>query len=140
MIIGIGTDIVDVERITGLWQRQGVRFAQRLLSEREWLELADKTFPARFLAKRWAAKEAISKALGTGIAQGVGFTDMTIGHTELGQPTIVLSGGALARANQLKIQRWHLSISDEKNHAVAFVIAEGDEAPWVKTGVSLAQS
>ncbi len=126
MIIGIGTDIVDVERISGLWQRQGERFAQRLLSQEEWLEFSHSRFPERFLAKRWAAKEAISKALGTGIAQGVGFNDMAIGHTELGQPTVTLNAGALARAQSLGIGRWHISISDEKNHAVAFVVAERD--------------
>lgn len=124
MVIGIGTDIVDVERIAGLWQRQGQRFAERLLSIVELVELTDKAYPERFLAKRWAAKEAISKALGTGISQGVSFADMTIGHTELGQPTVVLTGGALRQAQKLGIQSWHLSISDEKNHAVAFVIAE----------------
>ncbi len=124
MVIGIGTDIVDVERIAGLWQRQGQRFAERLLSSAELVELSDKAYPERFLAKRWAAKEAISKALGTGISQGVSFSDMTIGHTELGQPTVVLEGGALRHAQKLGIESWHLSISDEKNHAVAFVIAE----------------
>lgn len=124
MVIGIGTDIVDVERIAGLWQRQGQRFAERLLSAVELVELTDKAYPERFLAKRWAAKEAISKALGTGISQGVSFADMTIGHTELGQPTVVLTGGALRQAQKLGIKSWHVSISDEKNHAVAFVIAE----------------
>ncbi|MDY0135803.1 MAG: holo-ACP synthase [Thiomicrospira sp.] len=126
MIIGIGTDIVDVERISGLWQRQGERFAQRLLAHTEWLEFSDSRFPERFLAKRWAAKEAVSKALGTGIAQGVGFNDIAIGHTEWGQPTVTLSAGALVRAQNLGVQRWHISISDEKNHAVAFVVAERD--------------
>lgn len=124
MVVGIGTDIVDVERIAGLWQRQGQRFAERLLSGVELVELNEKAYPERFLAKRWAAKEAISKALGTGISQGVSFADMTIGHTELGQPRVVLTGGALARAQSLNINAWHLSISDEKNHAVAFVVAQ----------------
>lgn len=126
MVIGIGTDIVDVERIAGLWRRQGSRFAERLLSDSELLELADKAYPERFLAKRWAAKEAISKALGTGISQGVSFHDISIGHTELGQPLVVLTGIALQTAQNLGIQSWRLSISDEKNHAVAFAIAQTD--------------
>jgi holo-[acyl-carrier protein] synthase len=124
MIIGVGTDIVDVERIAQLWQRQGQRFAERLLTQNELVRLAEKTYPERFLAKRWAAKEAISKALGTGIAQGVSFQDMQIDHTEHGQPSVLISGGALKVAEKLGIRRWHLSISDEKNHAVAFVVAE----------------
>lgn len=125
MVIGVGTDIVDVERIAKLWQRQGARFSERLLTPVERIEMAEKTFPERFLAKRWAAKEAISKALGTGIAQGVSFQDMTINHNQHGQPHISVTGCALEQAQKLGIQNWHISISDEKNHAVAFVIAEG---------------
>jgi holo-[acyl-carrier protein] synthase len=123
MIKGVGTDIVEIARIEVLWQKQGARFAQRLLSESEQLVLKNHRQPARFLAKRWAAKEAVSKALGTGIAQGVGFADITISHTELGQPKIELSGGALNRAIELGITQWQLSISDEKHYAVAFVVA-----------------
>jgi holo-[acyl-carrier protein] synthase len=123
MIKGVGTDIVEIARIDALWLRQGMRFSQRLLSADELVELQNHSQPARFLAKRWAAKEAISKALGTGIAQGVGFHDITIGHTDLGQPRVILTGGALGRADRLDIAHWQLSISDEKHYAVAFVIA-----------------
>jgi holo-[acyl-carrier protein] synthase len=123
MIKGVGTDIVEIARIEALWKKQGARFAERLLSSTELVQLSDHTMPARFLAKRWAAKEAISKALGTGIAQGVGFADMTIAHSALGQPKITLTGGALARAQALTITEWHLSISDEKHYAIAFVVA-----------------
>ncbi|WP_127470516.1 holo-ACP synthase [Thiomicrorhabdus aquaedulcis] len=124
MIIGIGTDIVDVARIAGVYQRQGDAFAKRLLSPSELLDYTQHTHPERFLAKRWALKEAVSKALGTGISQGVCFCDMTIGHSPLGQPILTLANQTLAHANRLGITNWSVSVSDEKTHAVAFVIAE----------------
>ncbi len=124
MIVGIGTDIVDVERIQGVYQRQGEVFAKRLLSEQEWASFEAHLFPERFLAKRWALKEAVSKALGTGIAQGVSFHDMTIKHHASGQPYLQLSGAALLKSQQLGISNWSISVSDEKTHAVAFAVAE----------------
>ena len=124
MIVGIGTDIVDVDRIQGVYKRQGEGFAKRLLSEYEWSRFANHLFPERFLAKRWALKEAISKALGTGIAQGVSFHDMTIKHHDSGQPYLSLSGEALVRSDALGICSWSISVSDEKTHAVAFAVAE----------------
>lgn len=125
MIIGIGTDIVDVARIAQVYVRQGEAFAERLLSAEELLKFVGQRFPERFLAKRWALKEAVSKALGTGISQGVCFRDMTIRHHESGQPFLHLAGSTLAKAEQLGIRHWQISVSDEKTHAVAFVIAEG---------------
>lgn len=124
MIVGIGTDIVDVERIAGVYQRQGEQFAKRILSEQEWSRFKQHLFPERFLAKRWALKEAVSKALGTGIAQGVSFHDMTIKHHESGQPYLELSGEALNKSNALGIRGWSISVSDEKTHAVGFAVAE----------------
>lgn len=124
MIIGIGTDIVEVERISKVYQRQGKAFAKRLLSTTELLELTKYNFPERFLAKRWALKEAVSKALGTGISQGVSFVDMTIAHKKSGQPILKLSGKTLQKANELGITHWNISVSDEKTHTVAFAIAE----------------
>ncbi|GKT11279.1 MAG: holo-[acyl-carrier protein] synthase [Thiomicrorhabdus sp.] len=124
MIVGVGTDIVDVDRIAKVYARQGDAFVKRLLSEDEQLELVDQRYPERFLAKRWALKEAVSKALGTGIAQGVCFKDMTIGHKASGQPILVLSGTTLEKSDALGIAAWSISVSDEKHHTVAFVVAE----------------
>jgi holo-[acyl-carrier protein] synthase len=124
MIIGIGTDIVDVARIAEVYRRQGEAFARRLLADSEWPRFCDHRFPERYLAKRWAIKEAASKALGTGIAQGVSFHDMAIEHRHSGQPVLVLSGVALQKSEALGINNWQISVSDEKTHAVAFVIAE----------------
>lgn len=124
MIVGVGTDIVDVNRIEKVYQKQTTAFAERLLSEKELLEFEHQLHPERFLSKRWALKEAVSKALGTGIAQGVRFKDMTIAHKESGQPFLVLVGSTLDKANELGITDWAISVSDEKHHTVAFVVAE----------------
>ncbi|BCN93161.1 holo-[acyl-carrier-protein] synthase [Thiomicrorhabdus immobilis] len=124
MIIGVGTDIVDVERIEKVYKKQGAAFSERLLSDAELLEFKNQLYPERFLAKRWALKEAVSKALGTGIAHGVRFKDMTVGHKESGQPILLLAGSTLEKSNELGITHWSISISDEKHHTVAFVVAE----------------
>lgn len=124
MIVGVGTDIVDVERIEKVYSKQGEAFAKRLLSAAELSEFANQLYPERFLAKRWALKEAVSKALGTGISQGVRFKDMTVAHKESGQPILVLNGTTLDKSNELGITDWAISISDEKHHTVAFVVAE----------------
>ncbi|QCU90003.1 holo-ACP synthase [Thiomicrorhabdus sediminis] len=124
MIVGIGTDIVDVERIAKVYQKQSQAFAERLLSETELLEFQHQLHPENYLSKRWALKEAVSKALGTGIAQGVRFKDMTIAHKDSGQPYLVLAGTTLDKSNELGISDWAISVSDEKHHTVAFVIAE----------------
>ncbi len=124
MIVGVGTDIVDVDRIAKVYARQGQAFVKRLLSESEQAEFVQKTHPERFLAKRWALKEAVSKALGTGIAHGVCFKGMTIGHKPSGQPILILEGSTEQKAKELGITHWSLSVSDEKHHTVAFVVAE----------------
>ncbi|MDG6777803.1 holo-ACP synthase [Thiomicrorhabdus sp. zzn3] len=124
MIIGIGTDIVDVARIAEVYRRQGEAFARRILADAEWARFCEHRFPERYLAKRWAIKEAVSKALGTGIAQGVSFHDMVIENRSSGQPVLRLSGGARQKSDELGVDNWQISVSDEKTHAVAFVVAE----------------
>lgn len=128
MIIGIGTDLVEVSRIEQVWQRQGVAFAKRILAEAEWPSFeACAEHPVqrlRLLAKRWAYKEAMSKALGTGMAQGIGFGQMWLEHDALGKPLAMLAGAAAARCEALGITDWQVSISDERHYAVAFVIGQ----------------
>ncbi|WEJ63525.1 holo-ACP synthase [Thiomicrorhabdus lithotrophica] len=124
MIVGVGTDIVDVNRIEKVYLKQKQAFAERLLSTAELNEFEHQLYPERFLAKRWALKEAVSKALGTGISQGVRFKDMTVAHKESGQPFLVLDGSTLDKAKELGITDWSISVSDEKYHTVAFVVAE----------------
>lgn len=120
---GIGTDIVAVARIKSAYERQR-SFAERILTPQELEEMAQVRNPERFLAKRFAAKEACLKALGTGLAKGMSWQDITITHTKEGQPLVKLAGQAEIRAKDLQATQFHLSISDETDFAVAFVIAE----------------
>ena len=119
---GVGTDLLDQRRIALVVEKQGERFARRILTPQELLMWEEKGCSINFLAKRFAAKEAISKALGTGIAKGVGFQQMAIHADELGKPLVELSGEALNRARSLSGQDVLLSLSDEGDMIVAFAV------------------
>ncbi|KLN64389.1 holo-ACP synthase [Vibrio sp. VPAP30] len=123
-IVGLGTDIAEIERIEKALGRSGEPFAKRILTKAELEKFATLKQQGRFLAKRFAAKEAASKALGTGIALGVSFHDFEITNDELGKPVLSLSGTALELAKQKQVEHIHLSISDERHYAVATVILE----------------
>lgn len=127
MILGIGTDIVTLERIESLHERYAARFAQRILSEAEMVEFANHMQPARLLMKRFAAKEALSKAAGTGLRHPVSMSQMTVIHDELGKPAFQFSGELTSHFVRMGVIRHHLSISDERDVAVAFVILEGEK-------------
>ncbi len=121
-ILGVGVDIVAVSRIRALHERHPQRFAARILSEpelEEWGQIRDK---AAFLARRFAAKEAVAKALGTGLSQGVVFRDITITHDPLGRPGARLSGKAAQRFAAQGPLQVHVSLSDERDHAVAYAM------------------
>lgn len=124
MIVGIGTDIVEIVRIAELYEKRKTQFVERILSPEELTEFDSQMHPAKYLAKRWAAKEAVSKALGTGFSQGVAFNDITVGHLSSGQPVITLAGRTQAIADEKQITHWSISVSDETHYAVAFVVAE----------------
>lgn len=124
MIVGIGTDIVDVGRIDAMLGRRGEALAQRLLSTAEFDAFKAHPAPARFLAKRFAAKEAALKALGTGLRNGMRWADISVAHDALGKPALHLAGVARQQADALGVNACHLSISDEQRYAVAFVILE----------------
>ncbi|EJE4555776.1 holo-ACP synthase [Vibrio parahaemolyticus] len=123
-ILGLGTDIAEIERIEKALDRSGEPFARRILSEDEMAKFSQLKQQGRYLAKRFAAKEAASKALGTGIAQGVTFHDFTVSNDELGKPVLMLSGVAQKMAQTMGVNHVHLSISDERHYAVATVILE----------------
>jgi holo-[acyl-carrier protein] synthase len=123
-IYGIGTDIVEVSRIELSLQRYGDSFAKRILNEREWLSYAQSQTQARFLAKRFAAKEAFAKALGTGLRAPATFQNIGIAHDDLGKPVLDLAPELEAFLNGKGITYQHLSISDEKALAAAFVVLE----------------
>ena len=121
-MIGIGTDILLVKRIEEVVARQGQRFVDRILAPLERLEYKVSAQQARLLAKRFAAKEAVVKALGTGIGNGVSWQDICIEHDALGAPLVTLSGGASTRAAELGGSRVLLSLADEKDYVVAFAV------------------
>jgi holo-[acyl-carrier protein] synthase len=124
MIYGIGTDIVEVSRIEHSLQQYGMAFAQRILNEREWLSFTQSKTQARFLAKRFAAKEAFAKALGTGLRTPATFQNIGVAHDDLGRPVLDLALDLQALLDVKSITYTHISISDEKALAVAFVILE----------------
>ena len=125
MIAGLGTDIVEIARVTQVYDSTGEAFIERILTAKEQADRPKNhdRLPA-FLAKRFAVKEAASKALGTGIAEGVSFHDFEVEHTELGAPRLVVSGKAQEIATGRGVNNWHVSISDEKHYVVATVIME----------------
>jgi len=124
VIYGVGMDLVEVARITTAHDRWGVRFARRLLADAELAEWQHHPQPDRFLARRFAAKEAASKALGTGMRDGVSFQTLSVAHDRLGKPLIRFHGEALALLRQRHIVFAHLSITDERQFAAAVVVLE----------------
>lgn len=124
MIYGVGTDLVEVARIQDSLDRFGDHFAMRVLSEREMQEFQLSNTKARFLAKRFAAKEAFAKALGTGIRKPATFENIGVGHDDLGKPVFDLALELQVCLETKGIQFAHLSISDEKAFATAFVVLE----------------
>lgn len=122
-IYGIGTDIVQCERINKLWIEHGMNFAQRILSDYELLAFADqKTNHVAFLSKRFAAKEAVAKALGTGFRDDVFITQVGIETDNKGKPVVKFYGKTKDYIATKNITDIHISISDELEYVVAFVI------------------
>lgn len=124
MIYGIGTDIVDVRRIQAAVDRFGDRFAKRVLGSTE-LEAYDALAASQqsyFLAKRFSAKEATAKALGRKLNNGLTFKDITVTHDAHGKPMLLLTGVALEVATSVGIADSFISLSDEKNYAIAYVV------------------
>ncbi|MGL4737766.1 MAG: holo-ACP synthase [Cellulosilyticaceae bacterium] len=125
MIRGIGTDIIEIERIAQSMMRT-TSFMQKVFTEEEYRLLEAKRFVKESVAGRFAAKEAISKALGTGF-RGFALRDIEILSDELGRPIVKLHGGASTRLEVIGGQRIHLSISHCKDYAVAYATIEGSE-------------
>ncbi len=128
MIIGIGSDLIDIRRIERSLDRFGSRFTERLFTEGERARSEAKATRAASYAKRFAAKEACSKALGTGMNRGVFWRDMEVVNLRSGQPTMRLTGGAAARLAALMPAGHeafiHVSLTDEPPMAQAFVLIE----------------
>jgi holo-[acyl-carrier protein] synthase len=121
MIFGIGTDIVHVPRMASLLQKHGNKFAERILCEQEYQQFLASVNQATFLAKRFAAKEAVAKAMGTGFRDGLSLKHISVCNNELGRPDIRLEHRAASLAEELKLGKLFLSLSDEQEYALAFV-------------------
>jgi holo-[acyl-carrier protein] synthase len=124
MIIGIGTDIVKISRIKEAYDRHKNRFAEKILRPAELNIFQEKQQSISYLAKRFAAKEAASKALGTGIGS-ISWQDIEIRNDSSGAPILLLLGAAQIRMEVLGATQSFVSLSDEVNHAVAFVVLSG---------------
>ena len=133
MIVAIGTDAIEVERVQRAVDhpRWGERFRQRVFTAGEIAYCTRRRRNAESFAARFAAKEAVMKALGTGFGRGVWWRDIEVVRNS-GRPTIVLHGGALQHAATIGATRWHLSLTHTAGHAMAHVVAEGSEGPSVR--------
>ena len=118
-MLSVGTDIIEIARVAQAVERRGDRFLRRIYTE---AELAYCRGRISDLAVRFAAKEAISKALGTGIV-GISWVEMEVLADRRGKPEVTLYGRALARAQELGLRQWAISLSHSKENAVAFVVA-----------------
>ena len=127
MIVGVGIDIVEHERIARIHERYHEKFALRILDELEMEDYRKAPAPVRFLAKRFAAKEAAVKALGTGFASGISLNMLGVRHDQHGRPLLALAAKAAEHAGSIGVVRQWLSISDERNNSVAMVVLEGDD-------------
>lgn len=125
MLIGIGTDLAKIERFAAILERRAAAITRRLLTANEQQAMQQAASQPAFLAKRFAAKEALLKALGTGLRSGLSWQDMQVSNDELGKPVMTLTGKAAELATAKGVKTIHLSITDEKEMALAFVVLEG---------------
>ncbi|MEP2531126.1 holo-ACP synthase [Shimia sp.] len=132
MIVGIGTDLANIERVTRTLERFGDRFRNRVFTETELAKAARRRDEAGTLAKRWAAKEACSKALGTGLAMGISWKDMSVSNLRTGQPVMHVTGWAEKRLAEMTPDGHdaiiHVTLTDDHPWAQAFVVIEARPA------------
>lgn len=128
MILGIGTDLTNIERIEGTLERFGDRFKNRVFTETEQRKAERRLDVAGTYAKRWAAKEACSKALGTGLAMGIAWKDMSVSNLRSGQPVMHVTGWAKERLDGMTPEGFeaviHVTLTDDHPWAQAFVVIE----------------
>ena len=128
MILGIGTDLANIDRIQGVLARHGDRFRNRVFTETEQAKASRRKDEAGTYAKRWAAKEACSKALGTGLRMGIAWRDMSISNLSSGQPIMEVAGWAKKRLDELTPEDHraivHVSLTDDYPWAQAYVVIE----------------
>ena len=128
MILGIGTDLANIDRIQGVLSRHGDRFRNRVFTETEQAKASRRKDEAGTYAKRWAAKEACSKALGTGLRMGIAWRDMSVSNLLSGQPVMEVTGWAKNRLDEITPDDHkaivHVSLTDDHPWAQAYVIIE----------------
>jgi holo-[acyl-carrier protein] synthase len=133
MILGVGTDLANIERIQAVLDRHGDRFRNRVFTEREQAKANRRKDEAGTYAKRWAAKEACSKALGTGLRMGISWKDMAVSNLRTGQPVMTLRGWAKTRLDDMTPPGHeaivHVSLTDDHPWAQAFVVIEARPLP-----------
>ncbi len=127
MIYGIGTDIVNIDRVAAVYKRFGDRFVERLLLPAELEAIKKHERKTRFLAMRFAAKEAVVKAMGTGFSHGMWIRDVGVVQNSWGKPEIIFSDRGLKKCSELGIGEGHISLTDEAGlvFAVAVLLKEG---------------
>ena len=123
-IVGLGIDLVDCARIQNSIERFGDRFLKRIFTEGEIVYAQSMKFPARHFAARFAAKEALSKAFGTGIGKSMGWRDLDVQKNESGEPFVVLSGGARQMSEARGVTKVWISLSHTEESAMATIILE----------------
>ncbi|MBQ1454600.1 MAG: holo-ACP synthase [Thermoguttaceae bacterium] len=124
-VIGIGTDITEIDRISQMVERHARSFLDRVFTPNEQRYCGSGAAARERYAARWAAKEAVLKALGTGWSVGIAWTDVEVVKLPSGAVSVALTGGAARRAEELGVTEVLLSVSHGKNHAVAFAVAQG---------------
>ena len=124
MIIGIGVDVVEIARVERLHEKYGERFAERVLTDAEMQEYRRRKNSSSYLALRFAAKEAVAKACGTGIGAELGFHSVRIDNDALGKPELHFLEAASALVERLQIRNAFVSLSDEKHYVVAMAVLE----------------
>jgi len=133
MILGIGTDLANIERIAGVLERHGDRFRNRVFTDTEQAKAERRLDVAGTYAKRWAAKEACSKALGTGLRMGIAWKDMSVTNLRSGQPVMQVTGWAGERLAAMTpaghTATIHVSLTDDHPWAQAFVVIEATPQP-----------
>ena len=128
MIVGIGTDVVSIERIAGVLERHGERFLNRILTPEERQRYDRTKAKASHLAKRWAAKEAFSKAIGTGIHAPFTWQSISVGRDPKGKPLVIPNPEMRRHLDSMGVTGAHISLTDDAGVAVAFVVLEGSKA------------
>lgn len=138
MILGIGTDLANIDRISGTLERFGDRFRNRVFTEVEQAKAERRRDTVGTYAKRWAAKEACSKALGTGLRMGISWKDMAVSNLRTGQPVMEVTGWAAERLREMTPEGQeaiiHVTLTDDHPWAQAFVVIEARPVPNAAAG------